>query len=695
MGKLKWGLRFLLIALLLFGLSFLAGRFIRNKISADSVSYFPPGCQQTCPTIHVSCETSQYPTQTTETGSCSITIPEAMCTGQGLSTGDYSYSQFTNINQCKSYSGEDTLNNAQNCCAIRGMMTKACTPPNGSPMMPKCNDVKADNSEQACYKDTMDYYCDPNNPKVDIGECQAHCQDDMTRMAPTKIMNACMCEEGNDENEQGVDSDSCCRCLDECKNLKRVNEQVYPKYCQIGAAVTQERLNDACETMIASKCDSFNQDSKRYANGQLVDATCHGGTMFDKRLCEVNSIAAPYLNTTNTSMAEELSNQYCGSKMGSSFDYMARLKTIGLHNCIPRQNGQTCEASGLQSTNCPDGFCSDASGGWSFSCIKIGCNYSQGPIINGSSTGGGNETVVGIVKKADASTPLSGVKIKVQKQTGPYSIIGDNLVKDIGVTSNSGAIYFSLSQGAWNIVAEKSGYQTTTQSLVVSNSVPPTLNLSMIPEGQTPTASPTVSVSTNNTINLHRGFNTLGFDGSALAPSMLQAGMYLFGFNSLENKWDVSGSSQPASFQANRGYYIYSPADTNINQPSVGQTDSQKSLRPGWNLLWNEQVSNISDLRYTIINRQGQCLAKNVSLSDLKIARIIYSNVFVIQSTQSSDACAVFSLLTGVDKLSPTCSTQNPILPEVSQISAKKAYWVYLFENSLNSSILNSATCSN
>lgn len=716
-------------------------RFVVN--ADEQAKGFPPSCSQNCPNINVTCGASGA----VEAGSCSIAVDAVTCARQGLQTGTYSYDKFTSLNQCQRFSGGDTLNDMQSCCALRGSLYKACTPPSDNSPQPKCDDVNVGNAEQQCIKDSMDYYCNSNNPKVDINECKASCQDLVMLRAPEKIFGACMCNLGVDQVNTGTDSKSCCACAKECKSMNRIADDIYPAYCSVGYYQIEPQmkldLDKVCDSIATSKCDSYNETSKVRQNGKLVSGECSGGTGFTVGQCRSESLAMPDLASAPelSTLKESGPDMICKNFYGA--EYTSKITKITTRLCISEElarwkglitSGQHCTTD-FERAGCNEGLCSDRGGGVDFQCVKKSCDLSlPTTMLNPSATSGSGG--VGLIKaqKAYAAESLSGVKIKVQKQQGPYAIAGENIIEEIGETSGKGQLYFSLLEGAWNIYAEKAGYQTTKQTVIVSSGMNPTINIVMPPIGasqsitpvasatktptaiptktatitstktstpissptKTPTATPTpvAVVSPNiNQFQFTKGFNVIGTNGSILTQLLGQNNMTTFGFNPLINNWDRYNPGVPVTMNQNQAYYAYSNSAKSLTLPSVNPTDV-KILKPGWNFLWNESATTKPNLKFTLYNKQGTCLAKDVSINTLEDNGVSYRYVFVVTNPSSQDACQVFSLLTGTDQPATNCTSQNPVLAQISQLPSKKGYWIYVFENKLqNIGIFNGSPC--
>jgi len=216
-----------------------------------------------------------------------------------------------------------------------------------------------------------------------------------------------------------------------------------------------------------------------------------------------------------------------------------------------------------------------------------------------------------------------------------------------------------------------------TQKIVVTSSgvVPSPIT------SPTPTPNPI-----NGKILYSKGFNVIGFNGPVQTDLFGKNGFAIYDFNSQEKRWDVSTSFGEYFFQPNKAYYIYSDEDKLIDQIAPGQitTTSEIKISPGWNFVWLSDTTYLSGLGASIYSAQGQCLAKHMSIKTLKNDGIVYKWLYNVVDGSALDACSAFSLLTGRDQPSLTCSNSNPLLNEVSYGKAKSGLWVYLWPQKID-----------
>jgi len=188
---------------------------------------------------------------------------------------------------------------------------------------------------------------------------------------------------------------------------------------------------------------------------------------------------------------------------------------------------------------------------------------------------------------------------------------------------------------------------------------------------------------------MQTGFNVIGVTEDTNTAVFLQNGMTFFAFNSNEKKWDVT-SQGSVDMKANVAYYAYSNDNRWIALPKVNYYNLTKPVNPGWNLLWMVGEPK-QDLKTTLYDESGTCLAKDVPLDYLKQKGVIYKWIFIIQDSQAVDPCSAFALLTDQNK--PAVCQDQMILAETTTIPAMKGMWLYFYKDRFRQSDFNQYWC--
>lgn len=171
----------------------------------------------------------------------------------------------------------------------------------------------------------------------------------------------------------------------------------------------------------------------------------------------------------------------------------------------------------------------------------------------------------------------------------------------------------------------------------------------------------------------------VGFLGPVQTDIFGKNGFKVYSFNSVLKKWDISSSTGQYLFQANQAYYVYSSVDKYIDKIAATSTDPVAPVKSGWNFIWVDSNKYLGDISLTVYGSQNQCSVKYVPLRFLKNDDIVYKWIYNVVDGQALDACHAFSLLTGKDLPSTSCSAANPLLNETSYAKSKTGLWIYLW----------------
>jgi hypothetical protein len=176
----------------------------------------------------------------------------------------------------------------------------------------------------------------------------------------------------------------------------------------------------------------------------------------------------------------------------------------------------------------------------------------------------------------------------------------------------------------------------------------------------------------------------IGYRNVVRTDSFGKNGFTIYAYNSASKRWDKTQSTDEYVFQPNRAYYVKTATDKYIDRFSPSAIDYNFPIQDGWNFMWTDQANYSNSIYLTVLNSQGQCVAKNVPLSLLKSDNIVYRWIFNVTDGSATAACQAFSLLTGRDLPSTTCTQTNPTLNEVASTKAKSGLWVYLWPDKIN-----------
>jgi len=481
--------KFLVLATILFVIFMGIGILIRKTVvNADLNSNgsrptsfefdFLPNCQSNCPNgVNIKCRSeSQVETLCGSNapacaGNCEITMPDFVCQSMGIT--DNLESQDVRLSHEELQSILSTPNpNFAGQCSLVHEYGHICDPEVSSSQA--CDETYAQNLEYSCIKQRLDYNCLGENPPWDAEKCRRGCEAWNDDSIPVKIWDACICN--NSSGYQGVDGGTCCNCLNECKNLDRV-QNLIPQTCRAFGYTgpTQQELNEICSRHSKEgghNCDYHNEQSEiSTGDGGIVSGKCEAGTGFNPEGCNAKLSVCLEPNTISDEdeFANVLSVRHC-EVIGENFVPYFFSWSIG-----PKT---TDHCSSPQTDECL----------MDVSCIKFSCNLGT--------------TSSGSVRVRSGSENLSGVTVKAQKDKGPYSL-GDNAVQEKGTTDDQGDLKINLTLGSWKITAEKQGYPSQVETLVVTKGQTFTLNFQFSPAVfATPstTATSTVSASTTSTI---------------------------------------------------------------------------------------------------------------------------------------------------------------------------------------------------
>lgn len=216
-----------------------------------------------------------------------------------------------------------------------------------------------------------------------------------------------------------------------------------------------------------------------------------------------------------------------------------------------------------------------------------------------------------------------------------------------------------------------------TQKIVVTSSgVAPSV---------TATPAPSPSAVASDEVLYKAGFSVVGFTNAVQTDVFGKNGFTVFAFNTKAKTWDIISPPREYYFQANRAYYVYTEQDKSIKLLAGSSSTTAPSLSAGWNFIWSDSYNYLSSLYSNVLDSQGQCLAGNVSLSVLKRDDIIYKWIYNVVDGSALDSCSAFSLITGRDQPSSSCSDSHPLLNEVSYAKEKSGVWVYLWKDKAES----------
>jgi len=198
-----------------------------------------------------------------------------------------------------------------------------------------------------------------------------------------------------------------------------------------------------------------------------------------------------------------------------------------------------------------------------------------------------------------------------------------------------------------------------------------------------PSPSPTPTPVFNGNLNLKAGYTVVSFPATVSSEPFSAKGITVFELNQEANTWNVRSPGSAFTLQPNKAYYVYSPQDKTVVVSPPGQLSGDIVLTSGWNFVWSEQSNNLNSYKVQI-NSGNTCLVKDIPINLLKQDGIIYRWIFIVKDDKALTACKAFSLLTGQDKPSTSCSDSHLLLDEVSSISQKKGVWIYLWPGKID-----------